>query len=85
MSSKPTLDGPRAREMFGDMADIATRIVENAADALLEEHQGDREAVITALSNILRDGMLVQRITTLLESGRPNEAEALIKKGVRTG
>ena len=80
MSEKPLLNGNRARAIFGELADVATQVVNRAADALLASHQNNESAVEKIVADVLRDAMTVQRVLTLLEAGKIDEAEALITR-----
>lgn len=76
------LTGHKAKQMFGDMAGIAMKIADNASATLLANYNGDEEAAVAAISQVLKDARRLERIMLLLETGDTEQAEKLI---LRTG
>lgn len=78
MTHKPTLDGYRARQLFGEQAHIAQRIVNNLTAAALARIDDDDPEVIRALKTALQDALTLSRVMGLLESGQIEAAEILL-------
>jgi hypothetical protein len=80
MTSKPLLDGSRAKVIFGESAHVAMKVVDALGEALLAEHNGDHDAALQTLTAGLKDAMMVYRILVLLEAGNYEAAESLITR-----
>lgn len=60
MSHKPLLDGSRAKALFGDLGDIAMRIVNGIGDSLVLLVNDDESKAIAAISEALKDSMRLE-------------------------
>lgn len=76
--SKAYLTGHIARTLFGNMASVAMRITNNAGDALLAQYNGDEKAAMKAISEVMKDTRLLERVLMLLENGHVDDAITLI-------
>ncbi len=78
MTHRPLLDGSRAKALFGDLGDVAMRIVNSIGESLVQIVNNDESAAVAAISTALKDSMRLERILRLLEAGEVERAEALL-------
>jgi hypothetical protein len=78
MTHRPLLDGSRAKALFGDLGDVAMRIVNSIGESLVQIVNNDESAAVAAISAALKDSMRLERILRLLEAGEVERAEALL-------
>lgn len=78
MTHRPLLNGSRAKALFGDLGDVAMKIVNSTGDSLVQLVNDDENKAVAAITAALKDSMKLERILRLLEAGEVDRAEALL-------
>lgn len=77
------LVGVKAKQMFGDMAEMMSGVVDLMSESLVSHYAKNEDAWLKQMAIILNDSRKLERILNALKAGDTDEAERLINEAKR--